>query len=202
VYDDVIADLRERHLAGRAILPYPHPALRKLCVPVTRFDGLPALADLMLEVMDEANGVGLAAPQVGLPWRLFVMRIKGRPWVVANPTVTPKSGRTRVENEGCLSLPGLYFPIRRPDTVMLEAVDATGRPYKTQLSGLAARCVQHETDHLNGNLFVDWLTAEQTGAHPYSASPATDALEPFLRQYEPTNWPAVESLDTLRSLQV
>jgi peptide deformylase len=137
------------------------PVLRATASDVEAFDeALRRLRDDMFETMYDAPGVGLAAPQVGLSLRFFVYDDgQGSKGAVANPRLTEVEGE-QIEEEGCLSIPGLYYETPRASTVRLEGQDATGAPLALEAEGLLARIFQHETDHLNGMLFVDRLTAE------------------------------------------
>jgi peptide deformylase len=116
----------------------------------------------MFELMYAANGIGLAANQVDLPLRLFVCNLTGRPnegeeLVLINPVIRRPKGHVEQE-EGCLSLPGLYAPVKRPETIEVEAYTLDGSIISGQLDGMMSRVVQHEVDHLNGVLFTDRLT--------------------------------------------
>ena len=140
------------------IIHYPDRRLRQQCEPVTRFDAvLAALVERMVELMGTGNGVGLAAPQVGLLKRLFVMNPTGKPGehrVLINPTIHDLHGSAEAE-EGCLSLPGINVQIRRAQRCRVTAQDLTGRRYELQAEDLVARVCQHEADHLNGVLIID-----------------------------------------------
>lgn len=140
------------------IVHWPDPRLKKASKPVDKFDDkLHLLAKRMLELMHESKGVGLAAPQVGLNIRLFVMNPTGQEQddrVYVNPQLTEGEGDEEAE-EGCLSLPGIYIPVTRFKTVHLQAQDAEGNPIDQVESGFLARIWQHETDHLNGTLLTD-----------------------------------------------
>ena len=116
----------------------------------------------MFDLMYEANGIGLAANQVGLPLRLFVINLAGKrgdgeELVFLNPVVSRPKGTSSAE-EGCLSLPGVYGEVVRPKQVTVDAYDLQGRQFQGEIDGLLARCVQHELDHLDGVLFIDRLT--------------------------------------------
>lgn len=145
-------------VAALTLIKYPDPRLRRRCEPVTAFDDeLRALAARMLAIMREHKGVGLAAPQVGVPLRLFVMNITTRPeddCVVVNPVIRDGSA-VREAEEGCLSIPDVFVKIRRPSRCRLLAFDEHGRPVEREGEGLLARCWQHETDHLDGVLILD-----------------------------------------------
>lgn len=150
----------------RPILIHPDPRLKKLCDPVTEIDDeLRKLADDMLATMYDAPGIGLAAPQVGVMKRLFVMDcVKDKdaapePMVMINPEVTWSSDETNVYEEGCLSIPDQYAEVTRPAEVRMRWTSLDGRDHEEQFDGLWATCAQHENDHLNGKLFIDYLGA-------------------------------------------
>jgi peptide deformylase len=114
----------------------------------------------MLETMYAAEGIGLAAPQVGVSTRLFVMDIRDpeiEPRALINPVIVARSGSESGE-EGCLSLPGLVGEVERSASIVVEALDLQGKPVRIEASGLHARCIQHEIDHLDGVLFIDHLS--------------------------------------------
>jgi peptide deformylase len=140
------------------IILYPHPKLKRMSQPVDVFDqDLAALAQRMLELMKGARGVGLAAPQLGLNIRLFVVNATGQPGddrVYVNPTLTDASGHEEGE-EGCLSIPGLNVRIDRSKSIRIGAQDASGRAIDELATGHVARIWQHEFDHLNGTLLTD-----------------------------------------------
>lgn len=140
------------------IIHYPDPRLRKVADPVTTFDAdLRKLASRMLELMREEQGVGLAAPQVGVNLRLFVMNASGKPEddrVIVNPVLTDAEGN-EVGEEGCLSLPKIRANIDRALTLTLTGVDVDGNPIKETATGFVARVWQHEFDHLNGVMLID-----------------------------------------------
>jgi peptide deformylase len=140
------------------IILYPDPRLKKISAPVTDFDErLRALAARMFELMREAKGVGLAAPQVGENVRLFVMNATQDPAddrVYVNPVLSDFEGDEEQE-EGCLSLPGIHVNVNRGKQVRMQAQDLDGRPIEEVASGFPARVWQHEFDHLNGTLLTD-----------------------------------------------
>ncbi len=147
-----------------AILPIRtlgNPVLREKARPVERFDAtLARLADDMFETMYDAPGVGLAAPQVGVSMRFFVYDDQeGRKGVVANAELSDLDGR-EARDEGCLSIPGPFHPTERALRVRLHGRDLDGRPIELEVEGLLARIFQHETDHLNGMLYIDRLDDE------------------------------------------
>ncbi|MBL3703754.1 peptide deformylase [Sulfitobacter sp. BDSS02] len=148
----------------RDILIHPDPRLKKVCAPVDDMsDELRKLADDMLETMYDAPGIGLAAPQIGVLSRLIVLdcvKEEGeapRPMVMFNPEVTASSEETSVYEEGCLSIPEQYAEVTRPAEVEVSWLDRDGKLQKAGFDGLWATCVQHEIDHLNGKLFIDYL---------------------------------------------
>jgi peptide deformylase len=144
------------------ILLYPHPALRRACDPVEAIeDGILLLADRMLNLMHEARGVGLAAPQVGSRMCLFVCNPSGDEGddrVYINPRLVETSGVAEHE-EGCLSIPDVTVTMRRAARVVLEAVDEHGAAVRREAVDLEARVFQHEIDHLNGKLIIDNMSA-------------------------------------------
>lgn len=137
--------------------------LTQKCQPVTKFDSaLKILIDAMFETMAEADGVGLAAPQIGVNSRLFVIEIKGvekRAYI--NPQIIETSIETDTSEEGCLSIPGIWCEVQRPARVTVQAQDVEGKVFTVKADGLLARAIQHEYDHLNGVLFVDRLDPEE-----------------------------------------
>ena len=146
------------------IIKYPHPTLRHKSKPLRKVDArLKEIVAEMLEQMYEDNGVGLAANQVDLPYRLAVMNIKSDPTateeeiVLINPVISKRSDTAEAE-EGCLSLPKVWASVRRSEKVEVIAYDLSGQECKYKLDGLYARAVQHEIDHLDGVLFIDRLS--------------------------------------------
>ncbi len=143
------------------ILEYPDPRLRTRAVPVDTVDaGLRELIDDMLETMYAANGIGLAATQVNVHRRLLVADVsegRGEPRVFINPVILSSEG-TETSQEGCLSVPGYYDDVERAERIRVRAQDRDGRTFEADLDGLLAICVQHEIDHLDGKLFVDYLS--------------------------------------------
>jgi len=146
-----------------AILPIRvmgDPVLRQPARLALEFDdALRRLADDMIDTMHEAPGVGLAAPQVGSSIRLFVYDIGDGPGAIVNPTLSGHEGE-QIGEEGCLSIPGLYFPVRRAMKVVVDGFDPEGSPVRVEGEELLARVFQHETDHLDGVLFLDRLDDE------------------------------------------
>jgi peptide deformylase len=145
------------------IRTFGDPVLRDPARPVESFDdALRLLAEEMIKTMHDAPGVGLAAPQVGRPLRMFVYDVGGDepdPRALVNPTLRDEWGE-QIEEEGCLSVPGLYYPVKRAERVWAEGFDLDGREVTIQGEELLARVLQHEVDHLNGVLFIDRLDAE------------------------------------------
>lgn len=115
------------------------------------------LARDMIDTMREAPGVGLAGPQVGVLERIFVWEVEGEHGAVINPVIVSRSDEKVTEEEGCLSLPGLYYPVERSARVVVEGVDELGEPVRLEAGDLLARVCQHEVDHLDGILFIDRL---------------------------------------------
>ena len=134
------------------------PILRQSTVPVQEItDELRTLVADMFETMHYARGIGLAAPQVGRTERLAVIEIDGEPLVVINPEILETSGKAKAE-EGCLSIPDIYADVERPKDVVVRAMDLEGKTYEVEATELLARCLQHEIDHLDGKLFLDYLS--------------------------------------------
>ena len=148
-------------MAKLTILEFPDPRLRKKAVPVDHVDdALRALIDDMFETMYAAPGIGLAATQVDVHRRLLVADVssdKSAPHVFINPVIVEKDGVT-VTEEGCLSVPGYYEEVKRAEHIRVRYLDRDGRDCEDELEGLLAVCVQHEIDHLDGKLFVDYLS--------------------------------------------
>jgi peptide deformylase len=148
-------------MARLAILEYPDPRLRTRAAPVTRFDAaLKQQIAAMLETMYAAPGIGLAATQVDWHFRLLVIDVsedQKDPQVFINPEILERSG-TATGEEGCLSVPGIYDDVPRAERVRVRAHDAEGKVHERELDGMLAVCLQHEMDHLDGKLFVDYLS--------------------------------------------
>jgi peptide deformylase len=148
----------------RPILTLPEPALRRISAPVEQVDDeLRRLAADMLETRYDAPGIGLAAPQVGVLRRMFVMDVAKDdappdPVVLVNPEIVELSGAPRLHEEGCLSIPEFYAEIERPGALRVRYVDLDGKKQETAFEDLRATVVQHEVDHLNGVLFIDYLS--------------------------------------------
>jgi len=154
-----------------SIINYPAEALRRKAAPVERVDDdLRAIADRMLDLMYDAEGIGLAAPQVGLSIRLFVADVPPSedrpadaqppvatdgPMVFVNPVIERFVGRPEPSEEGCLSLPEIRGDVLRPPEILVKALDREGKAFTLHAAGLLARCIQHEIDHLDGVLIID-----------------------------------------------
>lgn len=143
------------------ILEYPDPRLRTKAQPIDDFgDALQSQIEAMFETMYEAPGIGLAATQVNIHKRLFVIDVsedKSNPLVFINPVIKELRGVEEME-EGCLSFPGVYAKVERADEVTIEALDRHGEAFTMDADGLLAVCIQHELDHTQGKLFVDYLS--------------------------------------------
>ncbi|WP_449430440.1 peptide deformylase [Pseudomonas putida] len=144
------------------ILEFPDPRLRTLAKPVKEVDeALRQLIDDMFETMYEAPGIGLAATQVNVHQQVVVMDLsedRSEPRVFINPVIEELTHDMGQYQEGCLSVPGFYENVDRPLRVRVKALDRDGKPYELEAEGLLAVCIQHECDHLNGKLFVDYLS--------------------------------------------
>ncbi|TDL87863.1 peptide deformylase [Meridianimarinicoccus aquatilis] len=150
----------------KPILIHPDPRLKKVAPPVADLsDALRTLADDMLETMYDAPGIGLAAPQVGVSSRVIVMDcekeegVEPKPMVLFNPKVIAASDDLSVYEEGCLSIPDQYAEVTRPAEVTVSWIDLNGTEQQQDFTGLWATCVQHEIDHLDGKLFIDYLSS-------------------------------------------
>lgn len=143
------------------ILHFPDPRLRNRAVPVERVDDeVRRLVDDLLETMYDAPGVGLAATQVNVQRRVVVIDVseeRDSPLCLINPEILHHEGAVEME-EGCLSVPGVYDTVQRAERIRLRALDRDAQPYELDADGLLAVCVQHELDHLNGKLFIDYLS--------------------------------------------
>jgi peptide deformylase len=164
------------------IIQYPHPTLRHPSKPLKRVDAeLRSIVAQMFELMYAHEGVGLAANQVDLPYRLFVANPEGKAdakeseRVFINPVLSRGRGQFEDE-EGCLSIPGVYAPVTRNETIRVQAYDLAGNEIEGEVEGFLARVLQHETDHLDGKLFIDRLGPAQMAA-------VRDKLEEFELAY-------------------
>ncbi|KTD46828.1 polypeptide deformylase [Legionella rubrilucens] len=165
-------------MAIRKIIYLPDAVLRQVAKPVGQFDdALQTLIDDMFETMYSVNGVGLAAPQIGVSLRLSVIDVIGdkkQQLVLINPEIIASEGQKEYQ-EGCLSVPGVYDTVVRADKVTIRALDRTGKSYEMTADGLLGECFQHEIDHLNGKLYVDLLS-------PLKRTMARRKLEKYKRQ--------------------
>ncbi len=145
-----------------AILCYPDPRLHTVARPVAVVDSrVQLLAHEMLKTMYEAEGIGLAATQVNVHERLIVIDVsegRDQPLVLINPEILWSSPETQVNDEGCLSVPGIYDGVERSSAVRVRALDLSGKPQTHEAEGLLAVCIQHEMDHLMGKVFVQYLS--------------------------------------------
>ncbi|GFO71646.1 peptide deformylase [Bathymodiolus japonicus methanotrophic gill symbiont] len=145
-----------------SILEFPDPRLRTVAEPVKVVDkAIKSLVDDMLETMYEAHGVGLAATQVDQHKRIIVIDTsedKNNPLCLINPEIIEQTGEEE-SDEGCLSVPGIFELVKRAEEIKVKALDQQGKPFELQTGGLLAVCIQHEMDHLQGKLFVDYLSS-------------------------------------------
>jgi peptide deformylase len=145
------------------ILEFPDPRLRKVAAPVAVVDdSIREILDNMIETMYDAEGIGLAATQVNVHKRMLVMDISedhAEPMIFINPEITVLDPEPMGYEEGCLSVPGYYEMVTRPRKVLIKALDRNGDPFEIEAEGILAVCIQHEIDHLDGKLFVDYLSA-------------------------------------------
>ncbi len=156
------ASFRRFQMALLPILCYPDPRLHTVARPVTAVDArVASLVDDMLETMYEANGIGLAATQVDVHERIVVIDVsedRNEPLVLINPELTWASPEKQINDEGCLSVPGIYDGVERSSKVKVQALDRDGTSRVIEAEGLLAVCVQHEMDHLLGKVFVEYLS--------------------------------------------
>ena len=148
-------------MAVLEVLSFPDERLRTVAKPVAEVnDEIKQLVEDMFETMREENGIGLAATQVDHHVRVVVMDVseeQNTPRVFINPEITEKDGVT-ISEEGCLSVPGNYAKVERAESIKVKALDKDGQPFELDADGLLAICIQHELDHLQGKLFVDYLS--------------------------------------------
>ncbi|QLF69224.1 peptide deformylase [Peteryoungia desertarenae] len=148
----------------RPLIILPDPLLRQTSAPIERFDDdLQKLADDMLETMYDAPGIGLAGIQIGVPRRILVIDVSKegedkQPLVIINPEILTSSDERSVYEEGCLSIPDYYAEVERPAKVTVKSLDRHGKEQLLEADGLLATCLQHEIDHLNGVLFIDYIS--------------------------------------------
>lgn len=169
---------------------YPQPVLRKEAAPVEAFDDdLAKIVEAMYRRMYESKGVGLAAPQVGLGTRILVINPSGEEddkseeLALINPTIVDRFGEESVYEEGCLSFPGIYAEVKRPDKCKIEAKDVNGDKLELEFEGFASRVIQHEYDHLQGILLVDRMSAADKLKH-------RSALGELVADYKASKAPA------------
>lgn len=165
------------------VVHFPHPTLMRASKPLSRVDAeLRQIVAEMFELMYLNNGIGLAANQVNLPYRLFVANVTGdstekqHELVFLNPVLSKHKGSEEKE-EGCLSLPGVYAPVRRPTNIHVSAYDLSGKEISADVDGLLARVIQHENDHLDGVMFIDRVS--QT-----ALTDIKDKLDDFRSEFE------------------
>ena len=148
-------------MAKREILHFPDPRLRNVARPVEEVDDeIRQLVDDMFETMYDAPGIGLAAIQINVAKRVIVVDVsedKSEPLCLINPEILEKEGEETMD-EGCLSVPGVYEKVQRAERVRVRALDRDGKSFEMEVDGLLAVCIQHEIDHLDGKLFVDYLS--------------------------------------------
>ena len=153
-------------MAIRQIVRYGHPALRKKSEPVEKIDeDVKQLVRDMFDTLHKAKGLGLSGPQVGINLRVFIVDLSqidfdAEPQAFINPVIIEKKGEFTGE-EGCLSFPGLYFDLTRAESAVMEFQDLDGNKKRLKAYGLAAKAIQHESDHLDGVLFIDYLSAAE-----------------------------------------
>jgi peptide deformylase len=164
------------------IVYYPHPALRHKSKPLRRVDNeFKKIVRGMFDLMYQFKGVGLAANQVGLPYRFFIINLeadpsRGEEYVFINPVISRRRG-TAEDEEGCLSFPQIYAPVKRSEKILISAYNLDGKEINYELSGMFARAVQHEYDHLDGVLFIDRLS-------PTALMTIKDALSKLEREFQ------------------
>ena len=158
---------------------YPDPVLRRRALPVQAFDAdLRDTVQAMFTRMYASKGVGLAAPQVGLPLRVVVLNATGEPGdeiTLVNPTILEKTGPETLFEEGCLSFPGIYAEVKRPDRCTVRAWSAGGEEFERSFGGFTSRVIQHEYDHLEGVLLVDRMSAADKLRHKAALADLVDA---------------------------
>lgn len=137
---------------------YPHDILRTVSRPIVHFNkDLQDLIQDMKNIMNQKNGLGIAAPQVNSSFRCFLARVDNTVFTFINPEITEFSDETNTHEEGCLSIPGVFADVERPYLITVKAVDSKGKEFTMEAEGMLARIIQHELDHLNGVLFFDHL---------------------------------------------
>jgi peptide deformylase len=139
------------------ILAYPNPLLKKKA-QIIKDPNNPEIKDIifdMIETLEKNNGLGLAAPQIGKSVRLCIIKVDSKTFILINPKIKSKSWKKETLEEGCLSFPGKFIPVKRSKKVKVEAQDRKGNKVKIEAEGMLARAMQHEIDHLDGILFID-----------------------------------------------
>jgi peptide deformylase len=184
------------------VVLYPDPILRKVSEPVSSFDeDLQAVIAAMFARMRKSKGVGLAAPQVGLRQRILVLNPAGEggeekdDLVLVNPTIVARAGERVVFDEGCLSFPGIYAEVTRPDRCTVRAVDVAGQPIDREYAGFTSRVIQHEYDHLEGVLLVDRMSPAEKLKHKA-------ALDELKSIYERARTPVAAGREVARQKEV
>ena len=149
-------------MAIRKILEFPDPRLRTVAKPVSEVDDrIRGIVDDMFDTMYEAPGIGLAATQVNIHERIITIDVsedKSEPLVFINPEITVLEGEMETMQEGCLSVPGFYEDVTRIEHCLVKAIGRDGEPFELECTGLLAVCIQHEVDHLEGKLMVDYIS--------------------------------------------
>ena len=162
-------------MALRNIVTVGDPVLTKVCRPVTKFDDrLSQLIDDMIETLHDANGAGLAAPQIGVLRRVVIVNTEGEDWELVNPEIVEVSEEEQTGIEGCLSLPGRWGIVTRPYTVRVRAQDRDGAAFEVEDEDITARCFCHEIEHLDGHLFSEHCDRLLTD----------EELEQYLKEHE------------------
>ena len=162
-------------MALRNIVTVGDPVLTKVCRPVTKFDDrLSQLIDDMIETLHDANGAGLAAPQIGVLRRVVIVNTEGEDWELVNPEIVEVSEEEQTGIEGCLSLPGHWGIVTRPYTVRVRAQDRDGATFEVEDEDITARCFCHEIEHLDGHLFSEHCDRLLTD----------EELEQYLKEHE------------------
>lgn len=168
-----------------SLVYHPDERLRHAAAPVEQIDGTTAtLVQQMIKLMNDERGIGLAGPQVGHMFRIFVVQVGNEePQEFINPQIVGESLERGGYEEGCLSIPGVYAEVKRPLAITVEAVDRSGRPFRRDADGLLARVILHEYDHLEGVLFIDHLSERRRervlrGYHPPAGGAAVEGDAP------------------------
>jgi peptide deformylase len=164
-------------MAVRRIVIYGDPVLRQKAKKIHRFDeSVQRLIDDLVDTVHDANGAGLAAPQIGVPLRAIVTFVDEKLQIVINPEIVEESDEELEAEEGCLSIPGWYGPVRRKDKVTVRGQNRKGKSIKIKAEGWEARAFQHEVDHLNGTLFIDRMD-DRSKLHKVESQEEEEELE-------------------------